>query len=161
MYTRELYHYNKNHDPRNGQFTSGPGGPYRGVFNANRPNSSTRTNTSSSSDNINRAFKSGPKGKPSPAEKIASNVNQGFREARNLNRTAYRKKADYSKLTDKELRDRVNRLNLERQYAQLSGGDMTRGQQKVDRILEVGGNIAAVGASAASIAAAIYTIRHY
>lgn len=33
----ELYHYNKNHDPKNGQFTSGPGGASAAVAASRDP----------------------------------------------------------------------------------------------------------------------------
>lgn len=64
---------------------------------------------------------------------------------------------DYSKISDDELRRRVNRLNMEEQYARLtgdnkyvkSGGEITR------EILQTTGAIAGIGTAAVGIA---YTI---
>lgn len=65
-----------------------------------------------------------------------------------------------SKMTDQQLRDAVNRLNLERQYKSLKAEDVGRGRQYVSSILSTAGDVAAVGASAATIALAIMQIRN-
>jgi hypothetical protein len=59
-------------------------------------------------------------------------------------------KKDYSKISDKELRERVNRLNLERNYANLTG-DSRRGADFVRESLQTLGSVLAVGTTAVSL----------
>ena len=67
-------------------------------------------------------------------------------------------KIDVSEMSDAELRNRINRMNMERQYKQLKAEEISKGRGRVSGILSTAGDILAVGASAASIAVAIYTI---
>ena len=67
-------------------------------------------------------------------------------------------KIDVSQMSDAELRSRINRMNMERQYKQLKAEEISTGRGKVSGMLSAAGDILAVGASAASIAVAIYTI---
>jgi len=64
---------------------------------------------------------------------------------------------DLSGMTDKELRDRINRELLERQYSDMFAKPETvsRGRQFVSQSLDTAGNILAVTGSALSIALAI------
>lgn len=88
-------------------------------------------------------------------------------KARSLNQESMnkrRKKAtlDLSNMTDKELRDRINRADLEKRYNDLFAGEqdtVSRGQKRVDDILRVGGNVLAVGSSALGIALAIKELK--
>ena len=68
-------------------------------------------------------------------------------------------KLDLSKMSDKELRDRINRETLERQYNSLFGKEMqptvSRGRQAAKSILETTGTVLAIGSSALGIALAI------
>ena len=68
-------------------------------------------------------------------------------------------KIDVSQMSDAELRSRINRMNMERQYKQLKAEEISTGRGKVSSMLSVAGDILAVGASAASIAVAVHTIR--
>ena len=65
---------------------------------------------------------------------------------------------DYSELTDQELQRRVNRLNLERAYGDLSGDPkyVKTGQEKAREILQTAGATLAI----ASTAVAIYSQLH-
>jgi hypothetical protein len=67
-------------------------------------------------------------------------------------------KADYSKMSDQELRDRINRINMERKYGELTGDTklVRSGQDWTREILQTTGAIAGIGAS---IAGTIWTIR--
>ena len=62
---------------------------------------------------------------------------------------------DVSSMSDEELRKRVNRLNLEQQYAKLTTSDVSKGQQVVSDILTTAGGIFGIGASAAAIMLAV------
>lgn len=68
-------------------------------------------------------------------------------------------KIDVSTMSDAELRDRINRMNMERQYKQLRADQITTGRDRVSSMLGTVGDLLAIGASAASIAVAVYTIR--
>lgn len=89
-------------------------------------------------------------------------------KARSLNQDSMNKRKkkeslDLSSMTDKELRDRINRADLEKRYNDLFAGEqstaVSRGQRRVDDILRVGGNVLAVGSSALGIALAIKELK--
>jgi len=88
-------------------------------------------------------------------------------QAKKLNRETIdnsrtKEKLDLSHMTDKELRDRINRSNLERQYNDLFAKETTnisKGQKYTSNILEVGGSALAVASSALDIALAIKGLR--
>ena len=77
--------------------------------------------------------------------------------------TAKKQKMDLSNMTDQQLRDRINRANLERQYNDLFGPNeapkVSRGRQCVSDILDAAGSVLAVGSSALAIALAIKELR--
>jgi len=69
-------------------------------------------------------------------------------------------KMDLSQMTDKELRDQINRANLERQYNDMFAPQTTsRGREYVSKTLEVAGSALAVTSSALGIALAIKELR--
>lgn len=67
-------------------------------------------------------------------------------------------KEDYSKMSDQELRDRINRINMERKYGELTGDTkMVRsGQDWTREILQTTGAVVGIGAT---IAATVLKIR--
>ena len=71
------------------------------------------------------------------------------------------KNLDFNKMTDKELRDVVNRMNMEQQYVNLvtNKAVMNSGKSKVDRTLEVVGDVLTVTSSALAIAVAIKQLK--
>ena len=78
-------------------------------------------------------------------------------------RFASRKKTpavDLSSMTDKELQQRINRLNMEQQYQRLtSSNETSKGRQFVDDVLSVGGSALAVTSSALAIALSIKQLK--
>ena len=62
-------------------------------------------------------------------------------------------------MSDQELRERINRMNMEKQYRSLMTEDIDSGSRYVSNILATVGDVVAVGASVASIAVAIHTLR--
>lgn len=80
----------------------------------------------------------------------------GRSESKKLAKAA--SKIDVSQMSDAELRSSINRMNMERQYKQLKAEEISTGRGRVSSILSTAGDVLAVGASAASIAVAIYTI---
>jgi hypothetical protein len=74
-------------------------------------------------------------------------------------RKASRKGEDLSKISDSELREKVNRMNLEQQYSRLSRDKTSKGETYVSNALSIAGNVLAAGASAVTIALAIKTLK--
>lgn len=67
---------------------------------------------------------------------------------------------DLSNMTDKEMRDRINRALLEKQYNDMFAPQTTsRGREYASQILETAGNVLAVTGSALGIALAIKELR--
>lgn len=69
-------------------------------------------------------------------------------------------KLDLSEMSDKELREEINRAYLERQYNDLFAPQKsTRGREYAGKILETTGSVLAIGSSALGIALAIKELR--
>ena len=65
-------------------------------------------------------------------------------------------KDDLSKMSDQELRDIVNRLNMEERYTQvMKSRGVEAGKNRVDKVLEYAGTALTIGSSALSIMIAI------
>jgi hypothetical protein len=79
----------------------------------------------------------------------------------NLTRSkAKRKPMDLSDMSDKEMRDKINRAMLERQYNDVFNPQKTsRGREHVTQILETTGTVLAIGSSALGIALAVKELR--
>lgn len=101
----------------------------------------------------------GGKDKPnvSPAEKMISETGKIADNAgkigKTINKAIYKNKDfEHTKsLSDDELRKRINRLNLEKQYEQLMFEDYNRGHVTADDILQTCGSIIGVGVSTATM----------
>ena len=78
------------------------------------------------------------------------------RRSKNKKANDERIREDLSKMSDKELRDVVNRLNMEERYAQVMSSRYTEtGKSRTDRLLDNIGTAVTVTSSALSIAIAI------
>lgn len=64
-------------------------------------------------------------------------------------------KNELSKMSDQELRNRLNRIQMEQQYASLNPSRMSRGASRVSSALATIGSLAAIGGSVASMAIAV------
>lgn len=70
------------------------------------------------------------------------------------------KSMDLSKMSDKELRDRINRTNLENQYLIMFAPEtVSKGRKYVKTTLDVAGTTLAIGSSALGIALAIKELK--
>lgn len=73
-----------------------------------------------------------------------------------------KKMMDLSNMTDKEMRDQINRAILERQYNDMfNQANVHKGQETVSRILEIGGDVLSVTGSALAITLAIMDIKKH
>jgi hypothetical protein len=115
----------------------------------------------SKSGKASEAFKPGKDNKPSPAEKITRStsdiVDRSSKIVERSNKPAPRQ--DLSKVSSKELQDKINRMQLEKRYSELSNTEYDTGKQRTKDILETVGDVAAVGASMAIIGTQIYKIK--
>lgn len=69
-------------------------------------------------------------------------------------------KIDLSNVSDAELRQAVNRMNLERQYRDLTPVEIKSGEEKFKAAMDVIGPAVATAASVATIASVIYAMTH-
>ena len=92
------------------------------------------------------------------ADKIPSNAKSIVEGTRRIK--GKKNGPDLSKYSDEELRKKVNRLNLEQQYSRLTADNKSRGQEKVDGILQVAGGVTGIAASGATIGYIIWKIKH-
>lgn len=86
------------------------------------------------------------------------------RNLKNANDTSMRNKPkntmDLSEMSDKEMRDQINRALLERQYNDMFAPQTTsKGREHVSKVLESAGSVLAVTSSALGIALAIKELR--
>lgn len=95
----------------------------------------------------------------SRAKRVVDSSSDAVRQLKNIDnasRTKSTKKMDLSKMTDQELRDRINRANLEKQYNDMFAPSTTsKGREYASRILDNAGTALAITGSALSVALAI------
>lgn len=107
-------------------------------------------------------FKPGKNGKPSQAEKVTSSAkdiieqskklsDKGFSKTRKSKEIARKQQEEISQMSDEELRKRINRMNLEKQYKDLSPKYVSKGQAVVRETLEIAGSIAGITLAATKI----------
>lgn len=96
-------------------------------------------------------------------DSTASLVKQVDSMSRSAQTTKTKKNIDLSSMSDQELRDFINRTNLERQYknavAEMSAESVSRGRQCVEDALSIAGSVLAVGSSALGIALSIKNLK--
>ena len=75
-------------------------------------------------------------------------------------RNRQKPKMDLSNMSDKELRDQINRAMLERQYNDMfSPQKVSKGREYANNILETAGTVLAIGSSALGIALAVKELK--
>ena len=97
----------------------------------------------------------------SPIEKATRGSEELIRNTRRLvGRQKQPSKSNYSHLSNEELAKRVNRLQLEQRYSELTRPTYSRGRQRALEVLDYAGDVMAIAASGAIIGTQIYKIRH-
>lgn len=86
--------------------------------------------------------------------KEGSNLVKTYGSVRNA-----RKSEDLSKLSDAELKSKIDRMNLEQQYSNLNSSQVSKGQVYARSALEVAGSVLAIGSSAMTIALAMHKLK--
>ena len=94
----------------------------------------------------------------SAASEIAG---EGKKITRSLGKIKSTKQStDLSQMTDSDLRERVNRLNMEQQYSRLSSeASVSKGQKYTEEIMGVAGSALAITSSALAIALSIKQLK--
>lgn len=114
-----------------------------------------------------KGMKWGVRRTPEQLQRTKSHIDTAsgmVKEAKNINNSVSKirstvKRKDLSKMSDQELRDRVNRMNLEQQFSQLSSSKVSKGESYVRNTLEIAGSALAVTSSAVAIAVGIKQLR--
>lgn len=63
-------------------------------------------------------------------------------------------------MTDQQLREKINRMSLERQYSSLKYGDIETGYEKAQDILETIGAVVGIAGGVAAVASTAYMIKN-
>lgn len=98
------------------------------------------------------------------AKGVVDSSRDMVRELENVNRNtkskSKRQTMDLSKMSDQEMRNKINRALLEKQYNDMFAPQKTsRGREAVTKTLETTGTILAIGSSALGIALAIKELK--
>ena len=120
---------------------------------------------------VSKAFEQNIKGgkdKPnvSPAEKISKNVSNAVDDTRKVADAVYglrkkkKNKIDVSKMTDAQLRERINRMDLERRYLSLTSEETSRGKEYFDSTLDAVAGVAGIAGSIVGTIALMKTLRN-
>lgn len=104
----------------------------------------------------------------SRAKNVVDSSSNMVRELKNVERNTRpspkKQKMDLSKMTDQQLRDRINRANLEKQYNELfaptEAPKVSKGREVASNILETAGTVLAITGSALTVALAIRDLRN-
>lgn len=115
------------------------------------------------------------KEKDSPAEAIIRGTRDAARESKNVvdfaekhdsKLKAKKQKAEQTqmqkakKMSDKELRDSINRIKMEREYVSLTQKETKSGYDKAKEVLEVVGDVASIALTLIGIAVAVKKLKH-
>ena len=97
-------------------------------------------------------------------KRVVDETNQMTNKLKNIHDNSVRNKPkvkmDLSNMSDKEMRDAINRAYLERQYNDLFAPQNTsRGQEYISKTLETAGSVLAITSSAIGIALAIKELK--
>lgn len=92
---------------------------------------------------IRRARKNTASSNSSRKSQVEENVNDDYKRAHS--------KKSVKQMSDKELREKLNRLQMEQQYSKLSGNDVSKGQDYVNKLIKAGTTVATVTSTALTI----------
>lgn len=97
------------------------------------------------------------------SRKLTESGSQMVRDLQNINnkRSKYKQsKIDLSKMTDQEMRNKINRAILEKQYTDMfAQKKVNTGRELAGKLLDIGGSVLAVTGSALGIALSIKELR--
>lgn len=115
--------------------------------------------------NLEQNYRKMSKGQGSKLERTKKAIDASSNLVNEVRKSAKQetryKKMDLSNMTDQELRDRINRANLEQQYQRLFAEPevTSKGQRYLESILDGAGTALAITGSALGVALAIKELR--
>lgn len=158
IYGNELYHYGILGQSWGNRRYQNEDGTYTEEGKARRRVSDEQS--AKFKKNLNKAFipsVKGGKDKPpvSPAEYATKRTGEIVNNIRSIN--SHRKdpvnNEDLTKYSDEDLRRMINRMNLEKQYRDLSSKEINTGKVKVDEILDIVGSVVGIAGGVAGMIA--------
>lgn len=120
--------------------------------------------------NLEQQYQKMTKEKPKPsklenAKNVVDSTSKLVNKAQEMNNKSIKSKSqtlDLSSMTDQELRDKINRYNLEKQYNDIFGKNsqnVSKGQEYVAKTLDVAGDVVGIVGSAIAIALSIKSLK--
>ena len=111
------------------------------------------TNSGRDANNLYRGIKGNKDPKVKMIDQGINGISRSASAAKKIDKMSRKKnEINLDKMSDQELRDAINRIDMEKQYARLKKESVSRGKVQVSDILNVAGDVLAVGSSAATIA---------
>lgn len=126
MYKNYLQHFNPNHDPNTGQFAPKHGGGY------------------SYRENLNKASKGVGVLKTTTEETLKTVKGLADLKSKKLNQ-------DLSTISDRDLREIVNRKTLEKKYTELMLADKKTASDRLEKAIQITGAVSAAGLTTISL----------
>ena len=117
------------------------------------------------SDNVNKLNGAKKNSNNDMFNKSLDTVSKSAKAAKKITDTASKKrheaksKTTLESMSDQDLRNIVNRLDMERQYSNLRNESVSRGKMRASEILDIGGDIVSVGLSVTALALAIKKLK--
>ena len=93
------------------------------------------------------------------ASKMAGDAKNAVQEIDKIRKLSHKSDTSIKSMSDDELRRRINRLNMERQYSQLTQPETSKGASYVSSVHGVAGSLLAIGASATTILLGIQKLK--
>lgn len=149
-----------NMEKRYVDLSKGSGTKSRRVLDVINKTSSAGNNAGNISSNISKlkgreGLKNDTVAKGFDTVSKSANLAKKFADISKDKRVAQRTKVKLENMSDKELRDVINRMDLERQYTSLRKESVSRGKIDAVKVLDIAGDVLTVGASATALALSI------
>lgn len=98
--------------------------------------------------------------KPNHAPKVKGELDSNYKANAKIHTKSRRQSEDISKMSDAELRAKINRMQMERQYKKLKSEDIGKGREVAKKILKTGTTVATVTSTGLTIYNNVERIRN-